>query len=197
MGKTKKDIVQLYLETKDFNQAVRLSGLPPLAAHIKLLASGVLDIKDKIEYLPLNASRGAMAEDLFWSIVPEAIPANKVIRRNNKNFDFLYGNLEVEIKYASILDARESTRNKARYTVSVHNQKNDIVIIFAEREKGVGLYKPYIFFIPSFFIQAKYCYSITIGSSRFKQFLVSPQELKNKLSEYNNIIEKKKSTALF
>ena len=197
MGRTKKDVVQLYLETKDFNQAVRLSGLPPLAAHIKLLANGVLDIKDKIEYLPLNASRGAMAEDLFWSIVPEAIPANKVIRRNNKNFDFLYGNLEVEIKYASISSEQYSAKQKMRYTVSMHNQKNDIVIIFAEREKGAGLYKPYIFFIPSFFIQAKSCYSITIGSTRFKQFLVSPQELKNKLSEYNNIVEKKKSRALF
>ncbi len=38
----KKDIVDLYLEHKNFEKAVRLSGLPTLIAHIKLLKSGVL-----------------------------------------------------------------------------------------------------------------------------------------------------------
>lgn len=187
-----KDIVQIYLETKDFNQAVMMSGLPALVAHIKLLASGVLDIKDKIEHLPINASRGAKAEQLFWELVPNAIPANKVIAYNNKNYDFLYGNLEIDIKYSSLLDERTNTRNKPRYQISIHNQKNDIVIVFCEKEKGTELNNPHILFIPSFFIKSKYCYNITKDGKRFKQFLVSPQELKNKLSEYNEIIEKQK-----
>ncbi len=45
-----KDIVEIYKECGDFQKAVKLSGLPHLVAHIKLLNSGVLKIQDKINY---------------------------------------------------------------------------------------------------------------------------------------------------
>lgn len=65
----KKDIIEIYKETKDFKKAVILSGLPPLQAHIKLLSSGVLELKDKIEYSSRAGKLGAKAEFLFEKIM--------------------------------------------------------------------------------------------------------------------------------
>ena len=50
-----KDVVDIYLETGDFHESVKRSGLPIHIAHLKLLKSGVLKIQDKIQY----GSRGA------------------------------------------------------------------------------------------------------------------------------------------
>lgn len=52
-GEMKKSIVDIYLECGDFNKAVKMSGMPTLAAHIALLRSGVLKIQgfSKTEYL--------------------------------------------------------------------------------------------------------------------------------------------------
>ena len=44
------DIVDIYLETGDFHEAVKRSGLPTHIAHLKLIQSGCLKIQDKIQY---------------------------------------------------------------------------------------------------------------------------------------------------
>lgn len=44
------DIVDLYLATGDFHEAVKQSGLPTHIAHLKLIKSGYLTIQDKIQY---------------------------------------------------------------------------------------------------------------------------------------------------
>ena len=43
------DIVEIYLETGDFHEAVKQSGLPTHIAHLKLIKSGCLKIQDKIQ----------------------------------------------------------------------------------------------------------------------------------------------------
>lgn len=45
------DIVDLYLATGDFHEAVRQSGLPTHIAHLKLIKSGRLTIQDKMQFL--------------------------------------------------------------------------------------------------------------------------------------------------
>ena len=58
------DIVDIYLETGDFHEAVKQSGLPTHIAHLKLIKSGCLKIQDKIQYGSRTAKLGRMAEEL-------------------------------------------------------------------------------------------------------------------------------------
>jgi hypothetical protein len=67
------DIVEIYLETGDFHEAVKQSGLPTHIAHLKLIKSGCLKIQDKIQYGSRTAKLGGMAEELFQKYVPSAI----------------------------------------------------------------------------------------------------------------------------
>ena len=78
----------------------------PLAAHIRLLRSKVLKIEDKILYGSRNQIRGAKAEKLFKKLVPNSISANDFIRKNNPVFDFMVGNLTIDIKYSSLFTNR-------------------------------------------------------------------------------------------
>ena len=48
------DIVDIYLETGDFHEAVKRSGLPTHIAHLKLIQSGCLKIQDKIQYVVVD-----------------------------------------------------------------------------------------------------------------------------------------------
>lgn len=94
----KESVVDIYLRTKDFQRAVKESGLPALVAHIKLLESGVVTIKDRIDYCSESVRRGAEAEKMFQEIVTKAVDANRIIKMNNPIFDFMYGDLTIDIK---------------------------------------------------------------------------------------------------
>ena len=82
------DIVEIYLETGDFHEAVKQSGLPTHIAHLKLIKSGCLKIQDKIQYGSRTAKLGGMAEELFQKYVPDATDANKYFKKNNPVYDF-------------------------------------------------------------------------------------------------------------
>ncbi len=90
------DIVEIYLETGDFHEAVKQSGLPTHIAHLKLIKSGCLKIQDKIQYGSRTAKLGGMAEELFQKYVPDATDANKYFKKNNPVYDFwLDGQIEL------------------------------------------------------------------------------------------------------
>lgn len=65
------DIVDLYLATGDFHEAVRQSGLPAHIAHLKLIKSGRLTIQDKIQYGSRSAKLGGRVCSIAkrWSIL--------------------------------------------------------------------------------------------------------------------------------
>lgn len=174
-----KDIVDIYLETGDFEEAVRRSGLPALIAHIKLLKSGVLTIQDKINYSTEAGKLGAMAEERFQQLVPEAVDANRIIKKNNPIFDFMYGDLKIDVKYSSFYERRTQEYWAIRTT---GNQ--DIIVAFLEREKGAKLEKPHILFLPNQFIKNKNCH-ISKNGDLFKNFLVEESKLKKMVEEYN------------
>lgn len=180
---TKKDIVEIYKETKDFQKAVALSGLPTLVAHIKLLSSGVLELQDKIQHSSKSGRLGAEAELMFQKLIPNAVNANRVIKKNNKNFDFMYGDLTINIKYASIGDYD--------YRNSVYTLKRmkgcDLVVGFLERKKGAELNNPIIVVIPQAFIKSEHM-SIGVNSQRLRDFTVDKKDLLTILEQYNQFI---------
>lgn len=91
------DIVELYLATGDFHEAVKQSGLPIHIAHLKLIKSGCLTIQDKIQYGSRSARLGGLAEDLFQKYVPEATDANKYFQKNNPIYDFWFDGLTIDV----------------------------------------------------------------------------------------------------
>lgn len=177
-----KDIIEIYKETKDFKKAVMLSGLPPLQAHIKLLSSGVLELKDKIKYSSRSGQLGAKAEELFEKMMPEAVNANRVIKKNNENFDFLYGKLKIDVKYASI----SRDRGTRRYTIKRINGI-DLIVAFLERNAGAELNNPLIAIIPASFILGKNL-TLTVNSEFLQLFLVEKAEVPAIVKQYEAIL---------
>ena len=177
-----KDIIEIYKETKDFKKAVMLSGLPPLQAHIKLLSSGVLELKDKIRYSSRTGQLGAQAEELFEKMMPEAVNANRVIKKNNENFDFLYGKLKIDVKYSSI----SRDRRTKRYEIH-HISRTDLIVAFLERETGAELNNPLIAIIPASFILGKNL-TLTVNSEFLQMFLVEKAEVPAIIKQYEAIL---------
>lgn len=179
----KRDVVDIYLETGDFLKAVKESGLPALQAHIKLMSSGVLKIQDKINYLAKPGKLGGMAEEFFQKLIPDAVDANKFIQKNNPAYDFLLGDLKINVKYSSIRKKQyiKKTRECWNFRVAGNHQ---VIVAFLEREEGKELDNPYIVVIPRAFFRGNKDIEITKGSQRFKDFVVPAEKLRETLEQY-------------
>lgn len=181
----KKDIVEIYLETGDFQEAVKRSGLPTLIAHIKLLESGVMKIQDKIKYSSEAAKLGAMAEERFQELIPEAVDANRIIRNNHPIFDFMYGQLTINVKFSSL----HQRGNHKYWAAKVGKDVSDVLVIFLERGKGLKLKNPMYLIIPSSFVTTEKLH-ITKHGDTFRRFLVKEEEIKSILAKYEKILAK-------
>lgn len=98
-----------------------------------------------INYTTRPQSLGGGAEELFQELVPKAINANESFRVNNPDFDFLYKNLTIDVKYSSA--------HKRKETHSIHwsvrsSGNMDLIVGFLEKEIGSELDDPHIIIIP-------------------------------------------------
>lgn len=178
------DIVDLYLEHGDFKTAVRLSGLPVHVAHLKLLKSGALQIQDKIRYGNKAAKLGGEAEALFQKLVPTAVDANRYFKKNHPVYDFMYGNLTIDVKYSS--SRRQSSHVFWKVRVS---GDQDFIVAFLEREAGQGLNNPIILLLPMSFIENASSLHISKGGPWIKEFQIEPEELEETLRGYSELRE--------
>lgn len=179
-----KDIVEIYRECQDFQEAVRLSGLSPIAAHMKLISSGVVKISDKIKHGSENIRRGALAEELFQKLVPKAVDANKYIGNNNPDFDFMVGNLKIDVKYSSLrVPKKDKIRKKKTWAIRLTGKK-DLTVAFLERETGSELQKPHCLVIPNALMVNNCHMSITEDSERLFDFKVPLNELNDVIMLY-------------
>lgn len=181
-----ESIVDIYLECGDFKTAVRKSGLPVHIAHMKLLKSGVLKIQDKIQYGSRSAKLGGLAEELFQKYVPDAVDANKYFRKNNPVYDFMYGNLTVDVKYSSV---RKGRGDGGDYWDVKATGDQDFICAFLEHEKGAELSSPIILLIPMNFIDTNSKKHISRNGYLFKEFSVEPEELQPLLNQYSVLRE--------
>ena len=185
---TKQEMVDLYIETNDFHEVKRQSGLPPYLVHIILTQAGVLKIQDKIQYGNKSQKLGGEAEALFQKLVPKAIDANRQFKKNNPVYDFVYRNLTIDVKYSS---ARINKRYQTgTISWSVRAQGNqDIIVAFLEREKGSELNEPYILLIPMNFIDVKEHLMISKSGVWFNEFQVKADDLEMILDSYADLLE--------
>lgn len=180
------EIVSIYLKTGDFKEAVRLSGLPTLVAHIKLLSSGVLSIEDKINYGSEAARLGGEAEALFQKIMPEAVNANRYIRVNNPVFDFMYGDLTIDVKYSSFHQGAHWDFN------TIGNQ--DLIVAFLERETGAKLKDPLVMVVPRG-LWSKTKMSVIPDGEYFEAFHVPTDEVRDVIMAYHEVIYQRRPKA--
>ncbi len=175
----KKDVVELYLEHGDFERAIKESGLSAISAHIKLINSGVITLKDKVRYSSRNGKLGAEAELLFQKIVPKAVNYNTVVKKNNPVFDFKYGDLTIDVKYSSV----HKRGNHSFWNVRPSNA--DMLVVFLEEKIGSGLKNSEILVIPQAFIGTTKNLHITRNKELYAYCLVKQEELEEILAEYN------------
>lgn len=175
------DIVDLYLATGDFHEAVRQSGLPTHIAHLKLIKSGRLTIQDKIQYGSRSARLGGLAEDLFQKYVPEATDANKYFQKNNPTYDFWFDGLTIDVKYSSVY----SKKNSQSYHWHFRTKGDqDFIVAFLERKPGSELERPFILLIPMQFLTDKNDLHVSPSGRWFNEFQIEAEELQPLLSDY-------------
>ncbi|MCU0081781.1 hypothetical protein [Streptococcus danieliae] len=176
-----KDIIEIYLETGDFHESVRQSGLPTHVAHLKLIQSGCLKIQDKINYGSRTARLGGMAEELFQKYVPSATDANKFFEKNNPIYDFWFEGLTVDVKYSSL----HKKKNGNTYYWHIRTKgSQDFIVAFLERESGLELENPNILLIPMQFIVDKKDLHISQSGVWLSEFKVESEELQPLLKDY-------------
>ena len=177
------DIVDIYMECGNFHEAVKKSGLPIHVAHLRLLKSGCLKIQDKICYGSKGAKLGGQAEELFQTLVPDAIDANRYFRKNNPVYDFYMEGITIDVKYSS---RRSNKGIKNGWGISVRGEQ-DFIVAFLESEPGRELENSYVLCIPMAFVDQTRKLSITEGNVYFKEFMIEPEELQPMLKEYASL----------
>ncbi|EMC29339.1 hypothetical protein AB6O97_02975 [Streptococcus mutans] len=175
------DIVDIYLETRDFHEAVKQSGLPTHVAHLKLIKSGCLKIQDKIQYGSRTAKLGGLAEELFQKYVPEATDANKYFKKNNPVYDFWFDGLTIDVKYSSLHKKKNGNSQHWQFRT---NGSQDFIVAFLERESDSELNQPNILLVPMQFIEAKKELHVSQSGPWFQDFKVEPEELQPLLKDY-------------
>lgn len=180
------DIVDLYLKHESFKTAVRLSGLPVHVAHVKLLQSGALKIQDKIQCGSKAAALGGGAEELFHKLVPDAVDPNKYFQKNNPIYDFMFGNLTIDVKYSSLF--KRKTGHSMNWQINTKGDQ-DFIVAFLERERGAEMDSPYMLLLPMAFINVKKDLYISRSVAWFNGFQVEPEELRSVLKDYSDLRE--------
>lgn len=185
---TKQEMIDLYVETNDFHEVKRQSGLPPYLVHIILTQAGVLKIQDKIQYGNKPQKLGGEAEALFQKLVPEAIDANRQFQKNNPVYDFVYRKLTIDVKYSSARKDKRYKTDKIHWHIRVGGDQ-DIIVAFLEREKGSELNEPYVLLIHKDFIDVKRDLHISKAGHWFKEFQIKADKLEMVLDGYADLLE--------
>ena len=135
-----------------------------------------------INYTTRSQSLGGGAERLFQSLVPDALDANESIQLNNPDFDFIYKDLTIDVKYSSAHKRKEghSIHWSLRCTGNM-----DLIVAFLEREEGSELDEPIIAIIPKAVFPRK---KIEIHENgKYQKLFINKNELIELLDKYQSL----------
>ena len=135
-----------------------------------------------INYTTRPQSLGGGAERLFQSLVPDALDANDYIQLNNPDFDFIYKDLTIDVKYSSAHKRKEgySIHWSLRCTGDM-----DLIVAFLEREEGSELDEPIIAVIPKTIFPIE---KIEIHKNgKYKKLFINKNELIELLDKYQSL----------
>ena len=135
-----------------------------------------------VNYTTRPQSLGGGAERLFQSLVPDALDANDYIQLNNPDFDFIYKDLTIDVKYSSAHKRKEghSVHWSLRCTGDM-----DLIVAFLEREEGSELDEPIIAIIPKAVFPRE---KIEIHKNgKYQKLFINKNELIELLDKYQSL----------
>ena len=135
-----------------------------------------------INYTTRPQSLGGGAERLFQSLAPDALDANDYIQLNNPDFDFIYKDLTIDVKYSSAHKRKEghSVQWSLRCTGNM-----DLIVAFLEREEGSELDEPIIAIIPKAVFPRE---KIEIHKNgKYQKLFINKNELIELLDKYQSL----------
>ncbi|MCL2656868.1 MAG: hypothetical protein FWD62_05490 [Betaproteobacteria bacterium] len=160
------------------------TGCSPYSVYIVLQKEKLLKERDRRNYGTATGLRGRDAEDEFQRLVPQAVNANKTIDQNMPSFDFMIGEITVDVKCY-----RPSSQNNKWALRFAHNKAfgPDFYSMFLLNDRDSEVTDGYrILLIP---------HALTVGASAayidpkvpemysWWDFLIAPNELAQVLSE--------------
>ncbi|OTO02217.1 hypothetical protein [Enterococcus sp. 5B3_DIV0040] len=179
----RQEIIAFYVDNDyDFVLTQNETRMPAFRLQILLAKAGVLKIQDKINYGTKAQKLGGLAEQRFHELVPKAIDANKLFKKNYPGYDFVVGNLTIDVKFSSIY-SRKNTEYE--YWGVKTSGCQDCLVVFLERNAGDEMNDPYILFIPMSFIdEGQRNIHISRNGVWLKEFAVYPDELARIIDDY-------------
>lgn len=188
MSYDREQVLEAYRRIGTVKGVCDQTGCPPYIATIWLKKARLLTPKDNQSYGTKSSKNGALAEAEFQRLVPEAVSANTHIQENNPVFDFMIGDLTVDIKYSSLW----KTVGKWGFRTALDKAfAPDLYCAFLATQNSGKLSDGYhILLIPSDLADGK---SITLTPSNqgspWWQFAVAPDQLRAALLEMADMEE--------
>ena len=135
-----------------------------------------------INYTTRPQSLGGGAERLFQSLVPDALDANESIQLNNPDFDFIYKDLTIDVKFSSAHKRKEG--HNIHWSLRCSGNI-DLIVAFLEREEGSELDEPIIAIIPKAVFPRE---KIEIHKNgKYKKLFINKNELIGVLDKYQSL----------
>ncbi|MCO5477950.1 hypothetical protein NG891_14470 [Enterococcus gallinarum] len=178
----RQEIIDFYVKNGcDFPLTQNETQLPAFRLQILLAKAGVLKIQDKINYGSKAQKLGGLAEQRFQELVPKAVDANRVFKKNNPCFDFVVDQFTIDVKYSSL----HVNNNRSAYWKIRVTGDQDCIVAFLESENEKGMTDPYILFLPMAFIDETQTHiHISKGCVWAHEFRIEATELASIVAEY-------------
>lgn len=98
---TRQSVIEAYQRLGNVRATCAETGVSPYVAVIWLTQAKVLKPSDSSRYGCASSRRGALAEQEFQRLVPQAISANRNVAEHTPGFDFMLGELTIDVKFTS------------------------------------------------------------------------------------------------
>jgi hypothetical protein len=172
-----------YMRLGSMREACAECGVKPFYGYMWLKKTGNMSIGDKCAYGSASSRLGGAAELEFQRLVPNAVPSNSVIARNNESFDFTVDGVTIDVKYSGLRASGKWGFQTARRK----RRKPEFYAAFFATDPGGKLEDGYrLFLIPHDMIAGHG--SVTMRRDNTTHFLidyeVSPDRVAEMIEEY-------------
>lgn len=176
-AQTVEKMISLYSEIKNLKLVGEQMGIPWQTVYWWLKKQGVAVTGDKRVYGSDKDRMAAKYEDLFHTLVPQAVPEND--REFQAKYDFTVGGYTVDIKSAT-RSSMCSRSNHLNYRWAFSTKKNmdaDFMVCFCLEGSTKENHVNRILLIPNEFCRDKQTISVSCNTSKWFEFEVTEQGL--------------------
>lgn len=175
-------LIEAYQRCGDMRQACAETNVKPYQGFIWLKKAKVLSINEKGRYGTSGQRSGGDAEAEFQRLVPDAMPANKVLRLNNPVFDFDFKGQTIDVKYCGVNKPQNKNYHPCwRWELAKHKtEKPDFYAAFlAMSESGLLADGYQLLLVPHELFDGRARLSVRPDdpNNELWEFLVKPEEL--------------------